>query len=162
MTHWHAKVWIQIQYISVILPLFLFVRRIMFACLMVCRWQTGSDEDLGTSRRPGAEDQRWSSIDRVLGGRTIGKLGDAVCGLHRAHGDVEHGFFDSASKLRSTDFSIWFLKSAALVWWFGSQNYRDGFLVWVSKSSYRLHHKINRGRSAWYTCRDLAACFAWK
>jgi hypothetical protein len=31
--------------------------------------------------------------DRVLGGRTIGMLGDAVCGLHRAHGDEERGFF---------------------------------------------------------------------
>jgi hypothetical protein len=27
---------------------------------------TGSDEDHGRSRRPGAEDQRWSSIGRVL------------------------------------------------------------------------------------------------
>jgi hypothetical protein len=26
----------------------------------------------------------------------------------------------------------------------------------------RLHHKINGGRSARDTCRDLAACLAWK
>jgi hypothetical protein len=26
-------------------------------------------------------------IDRVLGGQMIGRLGDAVCDLHRAHGD---------------------------------------------------------------------------
>jgi hypothetical protein len=29
---------------------------------------------------------------RVLGGRTIGRSGYAVCGLHRARGDEEHGF----------------------------------------------------------------------
>jgi hypothetical protein len=31
----------------------------------------GSDEDRGRIRRPGAEDQGWSSTDRVLGDRTI-------------------------------------------------------------------------------------------
>jgi hypothetical protein len=30
--------------------------------------------------------------DRVLGGRTIERSGGAVCGLHRACGDEEHGF----------------------------------------------------------------------
>jgi hypothetical protein len=29
---------------------------------------------------------------RVFGGRTIGRSGDAVCGLHRAHGDEEREF----------------------------------------------------------------------
>jgi hypothetical protein len=29
---------------------------------------------------------------RVLGGWTIGRSGDAVCGLHRARGDEEHRF----------------------------------------------------------------------
>jgi hypothetical protein len=29
---------------------------------------------------------------RVLGGRAIERSGDAVCGLHRAHRDEEHGF----------------------------------------------------------------------
>jgi hypothetical protein len=29
---------------------------------------------------------------RVLSGRTIERLGDAVCGLHRARGDEERGF----------------------------------------------------------------------
>jgi hypothetical protein len=48
-----------------------------------------SDEDLGRSRRPGADDREWSSIDRVLNGRTIGVSGDTVCGLHRAHRDEE-------------------------------------------------------------------------
>jgi hypothetical protein len=52
----------------------------------------GSNEDLGRSRRPGAEDRRWSSTGQVLGGRTIGRLGDTVCSLYRAQGDEEHGF----------------------------------------------------------------------
>jgi hypothetical protein len=52
----------------------------------------GSDEDHYRSRRPGAEDRRWSGIGRVLGGRTVRRLGDAVCGLHRARGDEERGF----------------------------------------------------------------------
>jgi hypothetical protein len=29
---------------------------------------------------------------QVLGGRAIERLGGAVCGLHRARGDEEHGF----------------------------------------------------------------------
>jgi hypothetical protein len=52
----------------------------------------GSDEDLGRRRRPGAEDRGWSSPGRVLIGRMIGRSDDAVCGLHRAHGDEESGF----------------------------------------------------------------------
>jgi hypothetical protein len=43
-----------------------------------------NDEDRGRSRRPGAEDRGWSSIGRVLGYWTIGRSGDAVCGLHYA------------------------------------------------------------------------------
>jgi hypothetical protein len=31
---------------------------------------------------------------RLLGGRTIRRTGDAVCGLHRARGDEEHMFLD--------------------------------------------------------------------
>jgi hypothetical protein len=60
-----------------------------------------SDEDLGSSRRPGAEDLGWSSTDRVLGGRIIGRSGDVVCGLHHAQEDEEHGFLSLASKPRS-------------------------------------------------------------
>jgi hypothetical protein len=41
-------------------------------------------------------------IGRVLGGQTIGKSGDAVCGLHHACGDEEREFLGSASKPRST------------------------------------------------------------
>jgi hypothetical protein len=53
----------------------------------------GSNEDRGRSRRPGAEDQGWSSTCRVLGGQTVERSGDAVCGLHRAQGDEERMFF---------------------------------------------------------------------
>jgi hypothetical protein len=53
----------------------------------------GSNEDCGRSRRPGIEDRGWSSTCRVLGGRTIGRSGDIVYGLHRAQGDDERGFF---------------------------------------------------------------------
>jgi hypothetical protein len=47
----------------------------------------GSDEDHGRSRRPDAEDRGWLSTDRVLDGRMIERLGDAVCGLHHAQED---------------------------------------------------------------------------
>jgi hypothetical protein len=43
-----------------------------------------SDEDHGKSRRPGAEDQGWSSTGPILDGQTIERSGDAVCDLHRA------------------------------------------------------------------------------
>jgi hypothetical protein len=46
-----------------------------------------SNKDLGRSSRPGTEDQGWSSTDRILDGRTIGRSGDAMCGLHRAQED---------------------------------------------------------------------------
>jgi hypothetical protein len=35
---------------------------------------------------------RDGRIGRVIGGRTIERSGDAVCGLHRARGDEEHVF----------------------------------------------------------------------
>jgi hypothetical protein len=38
----------------------------------------------------------------VLGGRTIERSGDAMCGLHRARGDEECKFLGWASKPRST------------------------------------------------------------
>jgi hypothetical protein len=51
-----------------------------------------SDDNLGRSRRPGAEDRRWSSTGRILGSWTIGRSGDTVCGLHRTQRDEERGF----------------------------------------------------------------------
>jgi hypothetical protein len=53
---------------------------------------TGSDEDLGRSRRPGAEDRGWSSTGQVLGGRTIMKSSDTMCSLYHAPGDEEREF----------------------------------------------------------------------
>jgi hypothetical protein len=44
----------------------------------------GSDEVRGRSKRPGAEDQGWSSTGRVLGGLMIESSGDTVCGLYHA------------------------------------------------------------------------------
>jgi hypothetical protein len=32
-------------------------------------------------------------IGRVLGGRAVERSGDTVCGLHRARGDEDRGFF---------------------------------------------------------------------
>jgi hypothetical protein len=63
---------------------------------------TGSDEDRGRSRRLGVEDRRWSSTCQVLGGWTIERSGDAVCGLHRAQGNEERRYLSFASKPRST------------------------------------------------------------
>jgi hypothetical protein len=51
-----------------------------------------SDDDHGRSRRPGAEDRGWSSTARVLGGRTIERLGSAVCSLYHAQGDEQRRF----------------------------------------------------------------------
>jgi hypothetical protein len=63
---------------------------------------TGSDDDLGMSRRRGAKDQRWSSTGQVLSGRTIGRSGDVVYDMHRAQGDKKREFLDLASKPMST------------------------------------------------------------
>jgi hypothetical protein len=52
----------------------------------------GSDENCGRSRKPGVDDRGWSSTGRVLGDRTIERSGDAVCDLHRSHGDEDHMF----------------------------------------------------------------------
>jgi hypothetical protein len=52
----------------------------------------GSNEDYGRSKRSDAEDQNWSSTGRVLIAHMIERLGDAVCGLHRAQGDEEREF----------------------------------------------------------------------
>jgi hypothetical protein len=62
----------------------------------------GSDDDRGRSRRLGAEDRGWSSTSRVLGGQTIERSGDAMCGLHRAQGDEKLKFLGLAAKPRST------------------------------------------------------------
>jgi hypothetical protein len=52
----------------------------------------GSDDDLGRSRRHGAEDPEWSSTGQVLSDRTIERSCDVICSLHRAQGDKERKF----------------------------------------------------------------------
>jgi hypothetical protein len=116
-----------------------------------------SDEDLGRSRRPGAEDQGWSSTDRVLSGRTIGRSGDAGCGLYHTQGDEEHEFLVSL-KTKVDKFLGLGLKtsSCGLVIW--PQNYCDGFLIWAPKPSWRWFvgcaTKLTGGGSAGHTSRS--------
>jgi hypothetical protein len=82
----------------------------------------GSDDHRGRSMRLGAEDQRWSSTGRVLGGWTIERSDDTVCGLHRAYGNEECGFLGLASKPRLTVSPSLFSKPMATVSWFDPQN----------------------------------------
>jgi hypothetical protein len=116
-----------------------------------------SDEDCGRSRRPDAEDRRWSSTGQILGGWMIERSGDAMCGLHRAQRNEEREFLGLASKPRltispglvskpmATIFVVWSqnnslgfpglslkTSSCGLVIW--PQNY-NGFLVCASKPS---------------------------
>jgi hypothetical protein len=67
---------------------------------------TGSDEDCDRSRRPDVENRGWLSTGQVLGARAIGRLGDAVCGLHRARGDEDHEFFWLSLKTKVYDLSV--------------------------------------------------------
>jgi hypothetical protein len=62
----------------------------------------GSNEDLGWSRRPDAEDRRWSSTGQGLSGWTIKRSGDAMYGLHRTQGDEECRFLGLASNPMKT------------------------------------------------------------
>jgi hypothetical protein len=64
---------------------------------------------------------------RVLGGRTIERSGGTMCGLHRAHGDEEHGFLGSALKPRSMICQWFGLKTTGTVSHrFGPQTDGDG------------------------------------
>jgi hypothetical protein len=65
------------------------------------------------SRRLVAEDRGCSSTGQVLGGRTIGRSGDTMCGLHRVK---ERVFLSLASKPRLTGFLIWTSKPATPGW----------------------------------------------
>jgi hypothetical protein len=88
----------------------------------------GSDEDRCRSRRPGAEDRGWSNIGRLLGGWTIERSEDILCGLHRAQGDEERGFLGSASKPRLTVSPDLTSKSVAIVLVIWPQSHLLGFL----------------------------------
>jgi hypothetical protein len=107
---------------------------------------TGSDEDRDRSKRLGAEDRGWSSTGWLLGGRTIERSGDTMCGLYHAQGDEEHGFLGLASKPRSTVSPYLASKSVAIVLVVCPQNYLLGFsgsglktgncslVIWSTKS----------------------------
>jgi hypothetical protein len=82
---------------------------------------------------------------RVLSGRMIERSGGVMCGLHCARGDEERGFFDSASKSRSTVFSSLASKPVATVssglaskpvwisWLSLKTKVVEGFSIWASK-----------------------------
>jgi hypothetical protein len=63
------------------------------------------------------------------------------------------GFPGLGLKTGSSDLVIWALKSPRLFLGLDLKTKRA--------SVCRLHHKTDRGRSAWDTHRDLAACFTW-
>jgi hypothetical protein len=50
----------------------------------------GNDEDHDRSRRPGAEDRRWSQRSDTRW--PIGRSGDIMRGLYCAHEDEKRGF----------------------------------------------------------------------
>jgi hypothetical protein len=72
----------------VVLPLLSFLVGESHLLILLCACDrcgmAGSDEDRGSSRRHGAKDQEWSGTGRVLGDRSIERLGDIVCALYRA------------------------------------------------------------------------------
>jgi hypothetical protein len=68
------------------------------------------------------------------------------------HGGV--GFFGLALKTGSSGLVIWASKSP--------RRFLDLGLKTRWASVCRLRHKTDGGRSAWDTCRDLAASFVWK
>jgi hypothetical protein len=94
----------------------------------------GSDEAWGKSNRLGAKNWRWSSTGRVLGGRTIERLADAVCDLYRAQEDEEHWFLGLALKPWLTISPSLASKPLARVSQFGLQNRQ----LWFGD----LDHKI--------------------
>jgi hypothetical protein len=64
------------------------------------------------------------------------------------------GFLGLSLKTGSSDLVIWALKSPRLFLGLGLKT------KWASVC--RLRHKTNGGRSAWDTCRNLAAYLVWK
>jgi hypothetical protein len=60
---------------------------------------------------------------RLLGGQAIERSDDAVCGLHCAREDEEHGFLGSTSKPKSTVCQWFGLKTTEMIsHWFEHQN----------------------------------------
>jgi hypothetical protein len=82
----------------------------------------GSDEDHDRSRRPCVEDGGWSSTGWVLGGRTIGRSGDVVCGLP-VHMEIRIIYFLVEPQNQGRRFSGLGLKIGS-----------PGLVIWASKS----------------------------
>jgi hypothetical protein len=149
MNHWLAEVWIRIQDILIVLPLPLFclenrvclshgvqvIGAAWWASTRIMTWVGDLVQRTGDGR-----------TDRVLGGWTIERSGDAVCGLHHARGDEERRFLGWASKASST-FCQWFgLKITGTVFSgltskpvakvsldLTSKFMVEGFLIWALK-----------------------------
>jgi hypothetical protein len=91
-----------------------FVWRIAFVCLMVGRWQVRHGEQW---RKSWQEYETWcrESRSRVISSWAIGKLVDVMCGLYCAREDEEHEFLGWASKLSSTGYQWFNLKTTGTV-----------------------------------------------
>jgi hypothetical protein len=121
MSHWLAEDWIWIWDSLVVLPSYLF-------CVENCDCLSRGVQVVGVvwwavtriMAEVGDLVQRTGDgrIGRVLNARTIGRSGDAVCGLHCAWGDDEREFFSWASKPSST-----------VCQWFGFKTTGSDFLV---------------------------------
>jgi hypothetical protein len=136
----------------------------------------GSDNDRGWRRRPAVEDQGWSSTGRVFSGRMIGRSGDVVCGLHHTRG-VRVSWLSLKTKVISL-LVVWPQNHWVGFFGLGLKTDSYGLVICASKSPRqilrlclktkramicRLHHKTDRSMKMMQdTCRDLAACFAWK
>jgi hypothetical protein len=71
---------------------------------------------------------------RILGGRTIGRSGDVVCGLHHARGDEEREFLGCASKPRLMVCQWFGLKTTGMVYqWFDLKTTGTVFSYFASK-----------------------------
>jgi hypothetical protein len=106
----------------------------------------GRDGDRGKSKRLGAEDRRWPSTGRVLGGQMIERSSNAIYSLHRAQGDKEHSFLSLASKPRSTISPCLASNPVATVLVIWPQNHSLGFF-WIVPQNWQLRfgelaHKI--------------------
>jgi hypothetical protein len=97
---------------------------------------TCSDEDHDRSRRPGAEDRRWSnkSVTRWQGDREVGwHCVRSVPCTWRWEARVSwlslktkvDGLLRFGLKTGGSDFPVWVSKPVATVWWFRPQNHRD-------------------------------------
>jgi hypothetical protein len=110
MSHWLGVVWIWIQDITVVLPLFLvsLENRICLSRgvqVVSSAWRAATRIMAGVGnlvQRTG--DGRTG---RVLGDRVIKMSSDAVCGLHQARGDEERRFLSWASKRLGRFSPVW-------------------------------------------------------